>query len=90
MEIRITRSKVVEYGNGSGLWVEFDVNGHSGSFSQNIYDDENEIVYCVDASDVEVYSSWSTKPEATDVVTASEEFRESFEKCFGIRIPDSE
>ena len=83
MEIRITRSKVVEYGNGSGLWVEFDVNGHSGSFSQNIYDDENEIVYCV-------YASWSTKPEAIDAVTVSEEFREAFEKCFGIRIPDSE
>lgn len=90
MEIRITRSKVVEYGNGSGLWVEFDVDGCQGSFSQNIYDDENEIVYCVDAQDVEVYASWSTKPEATDAITVSEEFREAFEKAFGIIIPDNE
>ena len=90
MEIRIIRSKVVEYGNGSGLWVEFDVGGYQGTFSQNVYDDENEVVYCVDAPDVEVYASWSTKPEATDAVTVSEEFRGAFEKCFGIRIPDGE
>lgn len=89
MEIRITRSKVVEYGNGSGLWVKFDVNGHSGTFSQNVYDDTNEVVYCIDTPDVEVYASWSTNPEATDAVTMSEEFREAFEKCFGIRIPDN-
>lgn len=90
MEVRITRSKVVEYGNGCGLWVEFDVDGQSGSFSQNVYDDTNEVVYCIDAPDTEVYASWSTNPEASDAITASGEFREAFEKCFGIRIPDSE
>lgn len=90
MEIRITKSESVKYDNGCGLWVEFDVNGHHGSFSQNLYDDTNEVVYCIDAPDVEVYASWSTKPEATAAVTLSGEFCEAFEKCFGIRIPDNE
>lgn len=90
MGIRITRSKAVEYDNGSGLWAEFDVNGHQGSFSQNVYDDTNEVVFCIDAPDAEVYASWSTKPEATNAITVSEEFREAFEKVFGIRIPDTE
>lgn len=90
MEIRITRSKVVEYGNGSGLWVEFNVDEHQGTFSQNVYDDTNGVVYCIDSPDTEVYASWSTNPEATAAVTMSGEFREAFEKCFGIRIPDSE
>ncbi len=89
MKIRIVKSKSAEYGDRCGLRIKFDVDGRSGSFAQNVYDDSNEVIYSIYSPDTGVYATWSTNPELSNAITMSEEFKEAFEKCFGIRIPDS-
>lgn len=88
MELRIIKSECPTCTNGSSLYVEFDLDGKVGTFSQNIYDDTGEVVYCVEVADADIYATWSTTISTTKAIHIADGFREVFEECFSIRIPE--
>ena len=88
MELRIIKSECPRCTNGSSLYVEFELDGKVGTFSQNIYDDSGEVVYCIEVTDADIYATWSTTISTTKAIHIPDGFREVFEECFSIRIPE--
>ena len=83
MDIKITKVVAENHVDGSSLFYSLEYDKAEGGFSTSVFTDTNEIIYCVECGNE--YYTWSNKQAPCGEL--SEEFKEAFEKLFGVKIP---
>ena len=82
MDIKITKVVAENHVDGSSIFYSIEYNKVAGGFSMSVFTDAEEIIYCIECGDE--YYTWGNKQAPCGEL--SKEFKEAFEKCFGINL----